>query len=84
MKHASPSAIARLAPLLKKLKAITPLREKKPGVYYVKSKAFLHFHEDGDAIYADVRLHPPDFDRLPATTSAEQKALINKIRQAVE
>ena len=28
-----------------------------------KSQAFLHFHEDGDDIYADVRLQPGPFER---------------------
>ena len=30
--------------------------EKSPGVFYRSRRAFLHFHEDGDDIYADVRL----------------------------
>jgi len=68
MKHASASTIQKLRPLLEQIRNIEGLKEKAPGVYYLKSKAFLHFHEDGAQIFADVRLNPPDFDRLPVNT----------------
>ena len=29
--------------------------EKKRGVFYFKSRAFLHFHEDPKGMFADIR-----------------------------
>ncbi len=81
MKHATQQTIKGLEPVLQQISRLPGLVEKKPGVYYLKSKAFLHFHEHGEEIFADVRLHPPEFDRLPATTAAQQRQLVDRIRQ---
>ena len=83
MRHATAKTIDSLEPLFLELRTISLLNEKKPGVYYVKSKAFLHFHEDNGNVFADVRLHPPVFDRLPATTKEEQSSLVKAIREHV-
>ena len=81
MKHASSATIQKLEPLLEKIRCIEGLKEKKPGVYYLKSKAFLHFHEEGDQVYADVRLHSSDFERRRVTTKQEQAELLRAIKQ---
>ena len=78
MKHAGPQAFVRLAPLLEDLRARSPLVEKRTGVYYLKSRAFLHFHEDPAGLFADVRL-ADDFERLPVTTPAQQAKLLKRI-----
>jgi hypothetical protein len=80
MKHASPATIERLGPLLEKVRSLGRLSEKKPGIFYLKSRAFLHFHEDGDEIYADLRLDGSDFERLPCTNRRDQQALVTSIR----
>jgi hypothetical protein len=67
MKHATEQALSTMSGLLEELRALPGLRERKPGVFYYKSRAFLHFHEDGDRIYADVRLEGSEFDRLAAS-----------------
>ena len=56
MKHAGEEALATLAPLLVRVRQLEPLREMKPGIFYLKSRAFLHFHEDPKGLFADVRL----------------------------
>ncbi len=83
MKHATTETIGRIEPLLKRIRDINALKEKKPGIYYFKSSAFLHFHEDGDQVYADIKFEPPDFKRLPATTRDQQDELIKLIRDKV-
>ena len=60
------------------------LVEKSPGRFYRKSQAFLHFHEDGDDIFADVRLRPGPFERVRVTTKAEQRRLVTRIRRCLE
>jgi len=79
VKHAGPDAIAKLAPLLERLRERDVLQEKRPGVFYLRSRAFLHFHEDPGGLFADVRLSGADFDRLRATTLREQDRLVRRI-----
>ena len=44
-----------LAGILEGLRRLPGLDEVKPGVFYVKRRAFLHFHESTTARHADVR-----------------------------
>jgi hypothetical protein len=84
MRHASEETLQRLAWLLKQLRAMDGLVEKGPGVYYRKSKAFLHFHEDPAGIFVDVRLrHDDPFTRLAVTTRKQQSALVTEIKRAL-
>ena len=78
MKHAGPRTLARIAPLLEELRTRGAIREKRPGVFYLKSRAFLHFHDDPAGIFADVRL-ADDFVRLPVTSRAEQLDMLDRI-----
>ncbi len=78
MKHAGPDALDRLSPLLEKLRSRASLREKRPGVFHLTSRAFLHFHEDAKGIFADVRLGE-EFVRLQATSPSHQTALLKRI-----
>lgn len=79
MKHATPIVLDALEPLLEQIRSVALLTEKKRGVFYRKSQAFLHFHEDPASFFADVRTGPV-WSRLPATTGKERKALIAAIR----
>jgi hypothetical protein len=78
MKHAGPATFARIVPLLQELRARSVLREMRPGVFYLKSRSFLHFHDDPSGIFADVRL-ADDFLRLPVTTASQQADLLDRI-----
>ncbi len=81
MKHAGLQTLHTLAPLLVRLRLLPGLVEKKPGVFYVKSKAFLHFHEDAAGIFADVRLAGDAFERFAVVRGAEQDALLAAVAQ---
>lgn len=83
MKHASKETIEALVPLLEEIRLIPGLKEKKIGIFYRKSKAFLHFHEDGTQIYADVRLQESDFQRFPVTTKKEQAVFVKTLRDSL-
>jgi hypothetical protein len=65
--------------MLDQLRSVPGLTEKSRGVFYQKSKAFLHFHEDQSGLYADVRLHD-DFERVRVETDPERRALVARIR----
>ncbi|WP_340644409.1 hypothetical protein [Phenylobacterium sp.] len=72
MKHAGDIALDQLEPLLARVRALPGLTEKKRGVFYRKSRAFLHFHEDPKGLFGDVRAADDrDFDRFDVTTSGE-------------
>ncbi len=45
-----------IADLLEKLRQRPVLREKSPGIFLLKSRAFLHFHDDPAGIFADMKL----------------------------
>jgi len=78
MKHAGPSTLARIAPLLEELRVRPALRERRPGVFSLGSRAFLHFHDDPRGIFADVRLADA-FVRRPVTTRSQQADLLEEI-----
>jgi hypothetical protein len=55
--------------------------ERTRGVFYRRSRAFLHFHEDPSGLHADVRLGP-DFRRFRVETAEEREALLQRIQAA--
>ncbi|HTH07440.1 MAG TPA: hypothetical protein VL916_16290 [Ilumatobacteraceae bacterium] len=83
MRHAREAALDELEPLLTRLRDVPGLTERTRGVFYKKSKAFLHFHEDPTGLYADVRL-TADFERFRAQTPAEQESLLAKVVAAID
>ena len=83
MKHATDHDLDRLETLLGEIRRMEALIEKKRGVFYWKSRAFLHFHEHEGVAYADVRLTDGDFTRLALRTALEKKQLVSAIRQRV-
>lgn len=83
MKHASPESLEPLSDLLDEIRLRAHLTEKKLGVFYWKSKAFLHFHEDPAGMFADLRAGQ-EFDRYPVNTSKERKALLAAIDRGLK
>jgi hypothetical protein len=79
MKHADAATFQRIATLLDALRKRPELREPRPGTFYLKSRAFLHFHDDPAGIFADVKLDGHEFSRLAVTTQAQQRALLKHI-----
>jgi hypothetical protein len=56
VRHARSDALDQLEPFLEALRRMPGLVEKRRGVFYRRSRAFLHFHEDASGLHADVRL----------------------------
>ena len=67
-----------LSDLLASLRTRTALVERRPGVFYVKGKAFLHFHEDRAGLFADLR-DGSDWLRLPVNSSVERTKLLTLV-----
>lgn len=81
MKHATEDTLSALTSFLDEIRGLPDLKEKKLGIFYRKSKAFLHFHEDPAGLFADIRLGGADFDRYPVNTRAEQKKLLSATKK---
>lgn len=79
MRHATPVVLDALEPLLAQLRRCDGLTERRRGVFYRRSAAFLHFHEDPAGFFADVRIGP-GWVRLPATTAADRRSLLRQVR----
>jgi hypothetical protein len=78
MKHAGPETLNGLERLLAKLRKNEVLTERKPGTFYLKSSAFLHFHEDPEGIFADLKI-AGTFERFRVSTRAEQAAFLREV-----
>ena len=81
MKHATPAALDQLEGLIAELRALPGLKEKSRGVFYWKSRAFLHFHEDPKGLFADVRdADGRDFERIDVTAEPGRAQLLAAAR----
>ena len=70
--------LERLAPLLAVLRASPALAEVRPAAFHLDGRDFLHFHDEADGLFADVRLTKGRV-RLPVETRAEQAELLDRI-----
>jgi hypothetical protein len=78
VKHATATALQGLSVLLGQIRRKDGIKERTLGVFYRKSKSFLHFHEDPAGLFADLSTGP-DFARYPVNTREEQRALLAAI-----
>ena len=81
MRHARDEDLDRIEDLLARLRTLPGLTEKKRGVFYRKSRAFLHFHEDPKGMFADIS--DPD-ERIDVTDAAGQAQLMAAARRRLE
>ena len=80
MKHATAAALDRLTALLAEVRQFEGVKEKSRGVFYCRSKAFLHFHEDPAGLFADLRTGA-DWERMPVNSKNEQAKLLQRVRR---
>ena len=83
MKHASAKTLQQLSDLLDQIRQRQGLNEKKLGIFYRKSRSFLHFHEDPAGIFADIS-HGDQFRRYPANTTKQRHVLLTVIDRALK
>jgi len=82
MKHAGPEALSALGALLAEIRKRGGLVERRPGVFYRKGRAVLHFHEDPSGLHAVVRLGEA-WERLRVETGAERQTLLSRLGEAL-
>jgi hypothetical protein len=83
MKHASAAALAKLQVVIDELRTLPQLTERKLGTFYLRSSAFLHFHEGPAGLFADVKLDLRSFERMPVNTRSEMAALLMAVRSVL-
>jgi hypothetical protein len=84
VRHARDQDLDRIEDLLVQVRALAGLKEKKRGVFYLKSKGFLHFHEDPKGMFADLSgAGGKGFDRLDVTDKKGQAALVEAARHRI-
>lgn len=82
MAHASPEALQPLLPLLRQLREIKGLKEKQPGIFYLRSNAFLHFHDEQGTLYADLKkAGGMGFERYALDTPPQQRKLVDDAKR---
>jgi hypothetical protein len=80
VRHITAGRLDAMEPLLAELRDLDALVERSRGTFYRRSRAFLHFHEHGDDVFADVRLDGDDFERVKVTTTGEQRRFAARVR----
>ena len=82
MKHAGAAALDAIEDVLGEVRAHAALRERSRGIFYLRSKAFLHFHEDQAGLFADVWTLDR-WTRLRVVTKRERAALLRAVTAAL-
>lgn len=84
MRHARDIDLDRIEALLDQVRQRQGLKEKKRGIFYRASRAFLHFHEDRSALFADLRQPDGEFARLDVTDPAGQALLLARLDEQLD
>ncbi|PSR13349.1 hypothetical protein C8255_25385 [filamentous cyanobacterium CCP3] len=73
--------MTRLVSLLDRVRQrVPPLKEPKTGTFYLKSAAFLHFHDDSSGLFADLKVQG-SWQRYPVNGEADYTALLQALDQ---
>ena len=84
MKALKTSTLNSLNPLLAVLRAHPALREVRPAEFALDDKDFVHFHEDSDGVFADVRLKEVGRVHMPVSSAAQQAEFLERIDRTLE
>ena len=80
MRHARAEALDTLETLLARVRGFDALIETSRGVFYLRRRAFLHFHEDPTGLFADARIaRGGEFERLKVDDKAGADQLVGRI-----
>ena len=82
MAHADAKALEPLLPLLRQLRDIKGLKEVKPGIFYCRGAAFIHFHDEQGTLVADLKkAGGSGFDRYLLNTAPAQRKLVDDAKR---
>ena len=81
MARADAEALRALQPLLRQLREIKGVKEKQPGVFHARQDAFIHFHDEGGVLHAEMKKPGgAGFDRFALAAPADQRKLVDEAR----
>jgi hypothetical protein len=83
MKHADVRALEAVSDLIENLRRRSELVEKRLGIFYIKGRAFLHFHKDPTGLFADLR-QGEDWQRFPVNDPDECASLLAAVDRTLE
>jgi hypothetical protein len=78
MKHASDKKVSTMDRQLEEIRKRTGVTEKKPGAFYRKGQALLHFHDDPKGTYADLKASG-DWVRFKVESATEWNKLLKEL-----
>jgi hypothetical protein len=55
MAHCPFDKLSDILPMLETIRQLPAVKENKPGIFYISSQSFLHFHVKEDTRWADAR-----------------------------
>jgi hypothetical protein len=82
MKHAGPQALDELEPILREIRKLDGLTERKRGTFYYRGNAMLHFHEDPAGFFADLKIDG-EFVRLAVNSKREEAEFLRRATLAL-
>jgi hypothetical protein len=82
MAHTKPEQLADLEQELEALRALAGLREKSPGVFYLRSLPFLHFHDKHGVRWADMKVKGGGWQKLEIDFKAGKAARARFLKEA--
>ena len=77
MRHASLTALEPLADLLSAIR-VRGVKESRPGVFYRKGRAWIHFHKDEAGLFADIKAGS-EWRRFRVTEPEERASFLDFI-----
>jgi hypothetical protein len=79
--RADADALRTLQPVLRQLREIKGVKETQPGVFHARRDAFIHFHDEGGVLHAELKKPGGSgFDRYPLATAEQQRKLVEDAR----
>jgi hypothetical protein len=71
-----------IEPLLAVLREYSAFSEVRPTAFHLNGRDFIHFHEEPEGIFADVRLSKSRI-RMPVSTQQQQAELLERIEDTL-
>ena len=82
MKHATDATLDEIDALLVQIRSRQQLTERKRGIFCLRSKSFVHFHDDPGGVFADLS-SGASFERFRVVTAEERAAFLKALDGAL-
>ena len=81
MAHAGSEHLRGITDVLAAIRGFPDIREKRPGIFYVRRVPFLHFHVRGDDRWADAKIGTAWGPKIPLPFDAGARAKAAFVRE---